>query len=221
MQKLANSQWKEPKQSRSKALVDSIFEATVRILPKVGSYKITTKKIAEVAGVSIGSLYQYFPNKEALLGALMDQGLVGFQNKMNTLIDSLKSNSSEELIDSCVDLTLHMMLEDKAMISEIYRQVPELGRLPSIFAGRQAVVERIAIELEKHHPGFEKPLYLRSSFIGCNAVMGIVQTMLYDKTQIYTIEELSQELKIMVTAYLRERIKPLGSGIESNLENSV
>src|SRR4051794_12631179 len=65
MDNISKSQRKTPKQARSKELVDAIFEATARILPKVGSYGVTTKKIAEIAGVSIGSLYQYFPNKEA------------------------------------------------------------------------------------------------------------------------------------------------------------
>jgi len=58
---------KLPKQDRSNATVEAIVEATTRILEHGGVHKITTNRIAEVAGVSIGSLYQYFPNKEALM----------------------------------------------------------------------------------------------------------------------------------------------------------
>jgi AcrR family transcriptional regulator len=58
---------KSPRQARSKQLVDDILEAAVRVLTREGARRFTTVRVAEAAGVSVGSLYQYFPNKEALL----------------------------------------------------------------------------------------------------------------------------------------------------------
>src|SRR6516164_1611810 len=60
-------------QERSRATVDALLEATARILLKEGYDKASTNRIAEVAGVSIGSLYQYFPSKEALVAAVIDR----------------------------------------------------------------------------------------------------------------------------------------------------
>ena len=57
---------KMPKQGRSKATIDSIISATTRILLEVGYDKSSTNKIANLAGISIGSLYEYFPGKEAI-----------------------------------------------------------------------------------------------------------------------------------------------------------
>src|ERR1700742_4520900 len=54
-------------QARSAQLVDDILEAALRVLAKHGARRFTTVRVAEEAGVSIGSLYQYFPSKEALL----------------------------------------------------------------------------------------------------------------------------------------------------------
>ncbi|MDX2264733.1 MAG: TetR/AcrR family transcriptional regulator [Hyphomicrobiales bacterium] len=62
---------KLPSQTRSEALVDAIIEAAVRILLRDGYPKLTTKTVAEVAGVSVGSLYQYFPNKQAILAEII------------------------------------------------------------------------------------------------------------------------------------------------------
>lgn len=62
---------KLPKQARSKALVDTILDAAARILVAEGRDTLTTNGIAQAAGVSIGSLYQYFPNREAILAALV------------------------------------------------------------------------------------------------------------------------------------------------------
>src|SRR5882672_3979168 len=64
---------KMPKQQRSKETVDVILAATARILVKEGFDKASTNRIAETAGVSIGSLYQYFPSKEALVAAVIDR----------------------------------------------------------------------------------------------------------------------------------------------------
>lgn len=64
---------KRPSQSRSKVLVDAIIEACRQILSQEGEESLTTNRIAEVAGVTIGSLYQYFPNKEAILANLFAQ----------------------------------------------------------------------------------------------------------------------------------------------------
>jgi AcrR family transcriptional regulator len=62
---------KQPTQDRSKHTVAAILEATIRILDEAGSAGLTTTRVAEVAGVSVGTLYQYFPNRDALLNALL------------------------------------------------------------------------------------------------------------------------------------------------------
>lgn len=60
-------------QSRSRATVDALVEATARVLTKEGYERASTNRIASVAGVSIGSLYQYFPSKEALVAAVIER----------------------------------------------------------------------------------------------------------------------------------------------------
>lgn len=66
-----STQRKVPRQARSVETVRAIVEATARILEQSGLGEFTTNAVAERAGVSIGSLYQYFPGKEALIGALI------------------------------------------------------------------------------------------------------------------------------------------------------
>ncbi len=70
---------KTPIQARSNASVNAILQATVQVLQKEGLAKITTKKVAARAGVSIGTLYQYFPNKGSLLYLLLRQQLDSFE----------------------------------------------------------------------------------------------------------------------------------------------
>ena len=64
---------KQPVQARSSASVDAILEATIQVLLQVGKEQLTTTRVAARAGVSVGTLYQYFPNKSALLQAVLKQ----------------------------------------------------------------------------------------------------------------------------------------------------
>ena len=64
---------KKPIQSRSGVTVDAICEATIQVLLSHGLTRLTTTRVAERAGVSVGTLYQYFPNKEALLFAILQR----------------------------------------------------------------------------------------------------------------------------------------------------
>lgn len=204
-QKPSDSQRKSPKQSRSKELVEAIYEATVRILPKLGSQNITTKKIADLAGVNIGSLYQYFPNKESVLAGLMDLALRASSNEFKKKVDEIDGKTMEEATATMVDLALDLLLKEKEKNREIFRQAPELGRVPSLLKLRQSIVERLAEEMKKHHPGLDSSQYIRVSFIAVNSVMGVILTMLYDESQVYTVEELSAELKTLLNSYFISR----------------
>ncbi len=66
---------KTPVQARSTASVDAILDATVQVLLKLGKEQLTTTRVAARAGVSVGTLYQYFPNKSALLRAVLTRHL--------------------------------------------------------------------------------------------------------------------------------------------------
>ena len=66
---------KPPQQSRSRVTVSTILDAAVRVMDREGPDAATTTRIAEVAGVSVGTLYQYFVDREAILDALQDREL--------------------------------------------------------------------------------------------------------------------------------------------------
>jgi AcrR family transcriptional regulator len=66
---------KTPVQSRSNATVDAILEATIQVLTTAGAERLTTTLIAARAGVSVGTLYQYFPNKQSVLHAVLEKHL--------------------------------------------------------------------------------------------------------------------------------------------------
>ena len=81
---------KKPRQSRSQATVDVILDAAARIFVETGFAAATTNAIAERAGVSVGSLYQYFPNKLALLAALKERHVLQLKTAMRATSGTLR-----------------------------------------------------------------------------------------------------------------------------------
>lgn len=74
---------KRPRQQRSRQMVESLIDATATVLAERGLDNTTTNHIAETAGVSVGSLYQYFPDKEALVEALLERMVSDLQQAFN------------------------------------------------------------------------------------------------------------------------------------------
>ena len=90
---------KTPIQARSNASVKAILQATVQVLLKEGVARITTKKVAARAGVSIGTLYQYFPNKISLLYVLLRQQLESFELNFDKACAEVRGAELTEMAD--------------------------------------------------------------------------------------------------------------------------
>ncbi|CAM3664028.1 TetR/AcrR family transcriptional regulator [Paracidovorax anthurii] len=78
---------RQPMQERARQTIEAIFGATARIVDNEGEPALTTNRMAEVAGVSIGTLYQYFPSKEAVLLAMVERERGRVQQALHALID--------------------------------------------------------------------------------------------------------------------------------------
>lgn len=78
---------KRPRQARSESMVRDILEAAARVLARQGAHAFTTLRVAEEAGVSVGSLYQYFPNKQSLLFRLQADEWVSTWTLISSILD--------------------------------------------------------------------------------------------------------------------------------------
>ena len=123
---------KRPRQERSKATVDSILAATARVLVRHGFDGLTTNAVATTAGVSIGSLYQYFPNKEALVGALIERHM----EEMNALVLAELTRVARLPLAQAARAVIELTIRAHAIDPELHRvlteQVPRVGRLAKL-----------------------------------------------------------------------------------------
>ena len=94
---------KQPVQARSEATVHAIFEASIQVLLSAGYRKLTTTSVAERAGVLVGTLYQYFPNRQALIRAVLERYLAEMSASIETDCGALKGRSLEQIADGLTD----------------------------------------------------------------------------------------------------------------------
>jgi len=123
---------KRPRQERSRATVDALLEATARVLVKRGFDGLTTNLVAEAAGVSIGSLYQYFPNKAALVGALIENHV----DNMTSLFVSELARVAQLPMAQAIRCVIELMIRAHGVDPELHRvltdQVPRFGRMAKL-----------------------------------------------------------------------------------------
>src|SRR5262249_12556968 len=121
---------KQPQQARSTGLVAAILDAAVQVLTKEGAQRFTTARVAERAGVSVGSLYQYFPNKAAILFRLQSDewrqttGLLGgiLQDTEKPPLERLRRLVHASIRSECEEAAMRVALSDAA---PLYRNAPE------------------------------------------------------------------------------------------------
>jgi AcrR family transcriptional regulator len=143
---------KHPKQARSAELVAAILEAAAQVLAKEGAQRFTTARVAEKAGVSVGSLYQYFPNKAAILFRLQSDEWRQTTELLRVILEDAHRPPLERLRtlvhtfvrSECDEAAMRMALNDAA---PLYRDAPEShearasgGRIVQIFM-REALPE--------------------------------------------------------------------------------
>jgi AcrR family transcriptional regulator len=120
---------KRPQQARSRAMVDSILDAAARVLRKHGYDDATTNRIAEVAGVSVGSLYQYFPNKEALVRALIERHDDAMWSVFTDHATAAIGRPFAEAIPAVIDALFVAHHVDPALHRVLHQQIPRVGAL--------------------------------------------------------------------------------------------
>jgi AcrR family transcriptional regulator len=157
---------KQPKQARSTRLVDAILQAAIRVLEREGASAFTTIRVAEVAGVSVGSLYQYFPNKESILFRLQLDEWVATGDLLDRIFGDSQRSAAERLRaavraffrSECDEAPLRRALGEAA---PRYRDSPEArSRRKRGMPVLRALIAEVAPGLSPRQRAFAAELYV-------------------------------------------------------------
>lgn len=200
---MAPAERKQPRQARAQQTVNAILEATVQILDREGFDAATTTRIAEVAGVSIGSLYQYFSHRDAVLNALQDR-------EFERTLSFMQRVLAEGNLDVAPRKTVSAVLEG---LADLYMRSPGLHRVLAIDGLRVAKAGRVhafdlrVIDLIRHFLSATKAPIVRSNveavaFILYQSVRATMLAHLLERPPGLDAERLIEELTELIMAYL-------------------
>ena len=146
---MSNYARKQPKQDRSRDTVETLIEATTRIIESDGLEALSTNRVAEVAGVSVGSLYQYFPNKEALVAEVRARFDSRFQSAFLELLGKLSGMGVRETVRACVTTLVDLHAESPGVHNAVGTGTPAKAH--------EALVRVIGGYLDVHAEEIRRP----------------------------------------------------------------
>jgi AcrR family transcriptional regulator len=191
---------KQPKQERSQTTVEAILTATAHILIESGLEKFTTNRVAELAGVSIGSLYQYFPNKKALLFALAQQQAEQMMQLAQQHLTDVESLTIPEVIQQIVRAAIAAHSVNPRLNQVLHEQISRDEVIP---AGAEAQMEQLLRSFLEQRRDQLKPKKLDLTvFIVSRTIESLIQCALLDRSDWMNHSELEQEITLLLSGYL-------------------
>lgn len=192
---------KLPTQKRSRATFDAILEAGARILVDEGYEAATTNRIAEVAGVSVGSLYQYFPNKESIVLAVVKRHCEEMVGLLRASIVELGDAPLPRAVRTYVSAMLEAHAVDPDLHRALVQQALHLG-LEHLQGIRDTTCALVRAYLEGHRDEILPTDLDAAAFVLVTSVESVVHASLLERPESLPLEALREEVIAFVLRYL-------------------
>ncbi len=197
----ASAPRKLPRQERARVTVEAILEATRRVVAEEGRERATTNRIADVAGVSIGSLYQYFPNKDALIAIVQEREEESFRRNLDPRFESLFDLPLLDAVRGVVGLIIDYHRESR----DIHNALQEAAQ-PGF---HDALMERwlgvVVAYLDEHRDEIRPTKLELAARIVLEALEALVHEMSLRDPDLLDDPEYASELTALVLGYLSPR----------------
>lgn len=197
---------KHATQERSRSTVDALVVATARILVKDGFDKASTNRIAEEAGVSIGSLYQYFPGKEALVAAVIERHNAAIMQVVRGTMADVISQPVEAAVRRLVGVAVDAHRVDPRLHRVLAEQVPRTGSLERLQTfNREAYVFFLSY-LEAHRDELRVADLGLAAFVCVTTIEALAHTAVLHRSEMLTARALGalvDEATRMLVGYLQ------------------
>lgn len=197
---------KAPRQARSRATVDAILDAAARVLVQRGYAATTTNAVAEVAGVSVGSLYQYFPNKDSLIAALHDR----HGRQMSALLDAAllqhRGSSLPEALAGVIESAVKAHQLDADLHRVLEKQVLGLHQFPGEDESVDEIERRIRGLLEAHRADIVVEDLRLATYMLMHAVHALIHAVVLERPSGVSVKAATRETVRMALAYLTAKL---------------
>jgi AcrR family transcriptional regulator len=202
---------KYPRQARSRALFDAVIAAAGRILSRDrDAQDLTAHEIAERAGVSVGSLYQYFPSKEAIFGALIDRRLESDMELARRWLDE-QDGPVREWIARFTEQMVELHREHRTLYRAIFPLVLSMRRHRNVRRAVGEVRSMVRARLEDRRDEIRKDDLELATFVSGIAIEACLKAAIDERPELLDDPRFAAELTDLVCRYLlRDPEEPRG-----------
>ena len=193
---------KLPIQARSTASVDAILKATVQVLLRVGKDRLTTTLVAARAGVSVGTLYQYFPNKRALLRTALKLHVEEILSGVEQVCLAQRGHPVEEMAEALAVAFLAVKMRDPKKSRALYAVSSDVEG-SKVAAGAVARVNNAIVELLRSAPEVLATELRLMATVLQSAIAGVKRQLLESDTPEADFKVMQRELVLVVRNYVR------------------
>jgi AcrR family transcriptional regulator len=183
-------------------MVSALVSATARVLLKWGYDRTTTNRIAAAAGVSVGSVYQYFPSKESLVAALVDAHVERHMDLFRTNLRAFDGPDLAVGVRAIVESMLLAHLLEPELHAVLAEQVPKVGRMKRMHEIDQEAARLLFEKVVSHRPRLKPKNLELAVFMIVHGVEGILHALAVERPGKFETEEVIDELTSLVTSYL-------------------
>jgi AcrR family transcriptional regulator len=197
---------KSATQARSRATVAALVEATARILVVEGFDKASTNRIAEVAGVSVGSLYQYFPSKEALVLAVIERHNREIMEVVGATLEEIASLPVEKGVRRLVAVAVEAHRIDPQLHRVLAEQIPRTGRLENVEAYNREAYALFGVWLASRRAELRVADLELATFVCATAIEALAHDAVLhhaDRFPDEAVEALIDETARLILGYLK------------------
>jgi AcrR family transcriptional regulator len=204
LKKMCTNPRKSAVQRRSRLTVNAIMEATARILIREGFDKASTNRIAEVAGVSVGSLYQYFPSKEAIVAALIDRHNSQVMQAVQGELAEAVNLPMEQAVRKLVAVAVRAHRIDPKLHRVLAEQIPRVGRLEKVETFNRQNYALFEAYLERHQEEIRVADLKLAAFVCVTSIEALTHTAVLHHKMVSdeAIQALVEEATRLVVGYL-------------------
>ena len=193
-------------QQRSRATVDALVEATARILVREGFDKASTNRIAEVAGVSVGSLYQYFPSKEALVVAVVERHQQEIMQTVRGELTEVLAEPVGKAVRKLIAVAVKAHRVDPELHRVLAEQIPRVGKLEKLETFNPENFILFSRYLESHRDELHVHDLDLASFVCVTTIEALTHNAVLHHAKMLSgeaMEALIDEGARLVTGYLK------------------
>ena len=189
---------RKPTQARARETIDVILRATAQVLIEDGYDRASTNRIAKAAGVSVGSLYQYFPNKQAVVAALADAHVGA---TLAVVERSLQEHAASPLRES-IPHVIEALIASQQIDPELHRVMVQQAPVDSLVKWKRRFTAVVRMWMEARRDELRVRDLATAAFVMVEMVDGVICAAVLDYPDVLADDRLRREVTDVVSRYL-------------------